>query len=154
MTVRQTICDVLQSVPNIGIVHDRERFATNLADLKLLYFSAPHNQVRGWFVRRVRVRETGILQPVYLEVVNWRIQGVMGFDDAGASELVLEQLVEAARDAFRANPSLNGTVTKIGLLPASSDRGLQQEDFGPVMFGGVLCHGVRLSLTTTTERRQ
>lgn len=157
MTIRQqraAICDLMRSVPDIGVVHDYERYAADLSRLKALYFSPAHQDLRGWFVRRARVRETGILQPRFLEVTNWQIRGFMSLDDDAQSELAMDDLVEALRDAFRANPTLNGTVTKIGLLPPTSERGLQLEDSGPVLFGGVLCHGVKFALTTTTERSQ
>lgn len=149
---RAAIVATLQAVPDIGIVHDRERYAANLADLKQLYFSAPHNQVRGWFVRRMSVRETGVMRPVWLDVETWRIQGFVAWDDVAGGELVLEELVEAARDQFRLDSTLGGVVAATGLLGRGNERGLQLEDFGPVMFCGVLCHGARLSLTTTTER--
>lgn len=154
MTPREAIVQLMQSVPEIGIVQNRERHAHDVAKLKQLYAWGPSNQIRGWFVRRVRVRETGIAVPRYLEVVGWQIRGFIAFDDDGASELVLESLVEQLRDLFRANPTLLDTVTKLGLLPGNSDRGLQMEDAGPVLFAGVLCNAVRLSLTTTTERSQ
>lgn len=151
---RQAIAAVLGSVPDIGVVHERERYASDLAKLKQLYFSEAHGDVRGWFIRYVSNRETGILVPRYLDVARWQIRGFMGLNDASESELVLHDLVEAVRDTFRANPTLNGTVTKTGLLQPGAERGVQLDDFGPVMFGGVLCHGVRFSLTTTTERNQ
>ena len=154
MTARAAIVAALQSVPEIGVVHDRERYAANLASMKDLYWSAAHNQVRGWFVRRVGARETGVLPPIFLDVETWRIQGYLGWDDAVSSELQLEALVEAARDRFRVDSTLGGAVLRTGLLARGSERGLQLEDSGPVMFCGVLCHGARLSLTTTTERHQ
>lgn len=150
--VRDAIVNTLQAVPDIGVVFNRERYAANLADLKKLYFSVPHNQVRGWFVRRMTVRETNVLRPVWLDVETWRIQGFLAWDDDAGGELVLEQLVEAARDRFRLDSTLGGVVAATGILGRGNDRGLQLEDFGPVMFCGVLCHGARLSLTTTTER--
>lgn len=150
--IRAAIVATLEAVPDIGVVHARERNANDLAKLKQLYFSEPHQDVRGWFVRRVRIRETGILQPRYLEVIDWQIRGVMGFNDAKESELAMDDLVDAVRARFRADPTLGGAITKTGLLGADKDRGLQLVDAGPVLFGGVLCHGVRLDLTTTTER--
>lgn len=151
---RAALFAILQAVPNIGVVHAYERMAADLSKLKQLYFSAAHQQIRGWFIRRVRVRETGILIPTYLEVVEWQIRGFMALDDSAQSELVMDTLIEAVRDRLRDNDKLNGTVLKLGLLGAKTDRGLQLEDFGPYMFGGVLCHGAKLSLITTKERRQ
>jgi hypothetical protein len=105
-------------------------------------------------VRRLRVRETGIQQPLYLESIDWQIRGFMGLDDATQSELVMEDLIDALRDRFRADSTLGGVITKTGALGSTKDRGIQLEDFGPVLFGGVLCHGARIGLNTTTERMQ
>ncbi len=151
---RSALVATLQAVPDIGVVHAYERTGADLATMKQHYYSAAHQQIRGWFVRRVRIRETGILSPRYLEVVEWQIRGFMGIDDSAQSEIVMDELIEAVRDQLRLDSKLGGTVMKVGLLDARSDRGLQLEDFGPYMFGGVLCHGAKLSLTTTKERTQ
>ncbi len=152
--VRAAIAARLSAVADIGVVHSYERYSHDLATLIKLYYSLPHRQLRGWFIRRKATRENGILPPRYLEVANWEIRGFMALDDANATEKKMDDLIEAIRDAFRADRTLGGTVTKIGELPATASRGMQLEDFGPVMFGGVLCHGVRLSLVTTRELNQ
>lgn len=152
--VRAAIVSTLSAVPNIGVVHSYERYSHDLATLKKLYFSSAHNQLRGWFVRRVGTRENGILPPRYLEVATWQIRGVMSLEDAAGTEKVMDELIEAVRDAFRVDRTLGGTVTKLGTLQPNSERGPQLDDFGPVMFGGALCHGVRLSLVTTRELNQ
>ena len=151
---RAALLATLQAVPNIGVVHAYERVSNDLAKLKQLYFSEAHSQIRGWFIRRVRVREIGLMQPRYLEVVEWRINGFMAIDDSAETELTMDTLIEALRDQFRTNNTLSGTVLKQGLLQKDAERGLQLEDFGPYMFGGVLCHGARFALTTTKERVQ
>lgn len=149
---REAIRDLMLTVPEIGVVHAYERYASDMAKLKSLY--GWQDQLRGWFIRRASVKEVGIALPRHLEVTRWQIRGVLALGDAGATELVMDELIEGVRDVIRANPTLNGTVTKTGLLQANAERGLQLEDFGPVLFAGVLCHGARLSLTTTTERSQ
>ncbi len=154
LAIRTAIRTRMLTVANIGVVHAYERYANDMVALKALYFSAPHNQIRGWFIRPDSVRETGIAIPAYLEVATWSIRGVMSLSDATQSELVFSDLVEGLRDAFRADSQLGATVTKTGLLQAGADRGLQVDDYGPVSFAGVLCHGVRLRLTTTRERTQ
>lgn len=151
---RAALLATLQAVPDIGVVHAYERATSDLSKMKQVYFSGAHNQIRGWFIRRVRVREVGLLQPTYLEIVDWQIRGFMAIDDANQSELVMDSLIDVVRDRIRQNNTLNGTVLKLGLLQSGADRGLQLEDFGPYMFGGVLCHGARLGLTTTKELLQ
>lgn len=147
--VRTALVARLRAVPDIGIVHDRERNASDLAKLKALYVSPAHNQVRGWYVRRVATSETGNLQALTVEQARWRIVGVMSLDDAAASELVFDGLIEQVRTAFAVDETLGGTVDQCS-EPGNSDGacGIQLDDAGPVMFGGVLCHACRLSLTT------
>lgn len=144
--IRAAIVATMKSVPNIGVVQDRERYAKDMPGLKAMYQAAGLGLL-GWFVRRQQLVETDRVLPRSVEYTRWRIQGVMAFDDANASELVLDNLVEQLRDAFRANDTLNGTVAQCALADGK-DAGLQLDDAGPVTFAGVVCHGVRLSLTT------
>lgn len=152
--VRAAIVAAMNTVPEIGVVQPFERYAHDLAKLKQLYFSATHQQLRGWYVRRLTTSENGILPPRYLEAVTWRIQGFMALDDAASSELVMDELIESLRAVFRADRTLGGTVTKTGRLQPNAERGLQLVDSGPVLFGGVLCHGARFTILTTRELNQ
>lgn len=145
--IRDAIAATMLSVPDIGVVQLHERYAKASDKLREFYLSPAHQQLRGWFIRRPQIVETDRIQPRSIEYVQWRIQGVMALDDANASELVFDDLIEAMRDAFRANDTLNGTVAQCALA-GGRDAGLQLIDAGPVMFAGVLCHGARLSLTT------
>lgn len=148
--IRSAIRDVMLTVPDIGVVHAYERYARDLAALRPLYVH--DGQLRGWFIRRLRTTEERNLPPRSIEIVRWRIQGFMALDDDAASELAMDTLIEGLRGAFRVNPTVNGTChsTSVPLPPNSSgDFALQLEDFGPVSFAGVLCHGARCALTTT-----
>lgn len=152
MTARAAVVATLAAVPQIGRVHAFERFATAQADLKALYYSDAHSQLRGWFVRRVRLYKTGVIKPRYIEVEQFQIRGFMAWDDANASEITMSNLIDAVDQAFYADPTLGGAVTKQGALSAGSDQGIRLDDFGPVLLAGVLCHGARMSLTTYTEK--
>ncbi|MEO5626926.1 MAG: hypothetical protein ABIQ70_13035 [Dokdonella sp.] len=147
---RAAIAARLISVTDIGVVHAYERYASDLARLKQLYFSISHNQVRGWYVRRVQTSETGNILSNTVEHIRWRIVGLMALDDANASELVFDSLIEGVRNAFAADETLGGTVDQCAVPDPSgnSESCIQLDDAGPVMFGGVLCHAARLSLNT------
>src|SRR5690606_17536650 len=131
---------------NIGVVQIHERYATQLSELKTLYQAVPGGPLAGWFITRRSTREIGINIPAYLEVVGWELRGFMALNDAAASELVFDDVIEGIRDAIRADLTLGGTVLKCGLLQANAERGVQLDDAGPVMFAGVLCHGARIRL--------
>lgn len=154
LAIRTAIRDVVAAVANTGVVHTYERYAKDMAALKALYQTAPNGPLCGWYVRRENTREVGIAIPRYVEVVQWRLQGFMALDDSAASELVFDDSIEGIRDAFRADTHLGGLVTKLGVLGATAERGVQLDDAGPVMFAGVLCHAARIRLTTTRERTQ
>lgn len=145
--IRAAIVATLRSVPGIGVVNDHERYAKAVDGLRALYVPSGEQQLRGWWVRRVKLAERDRVLPRSIEYTQWRIQGVMALDDASASELAFDDLIETARAAFRANDTLGGTVSQCA-LPDGSEAGLQLLDAGPVNFAGVLCHGARLSLTT------
>lgn len=147
--IRAAIVACLNTVPSIGVVQRFERNASDMARLKALYWSAPLNQLRGWYVRRVATAESGNRQAHTVEQMRWRITGFLAFDDANESELVFDELIESVRNAFAQDETLGGTVDQCS-DPSSADgvTGIQLDDAGPVMFAGVLCHACRLSLTT------
>lgn len=141
--IRAAIVAKMAAIPDIGIVHAHQPWLKTEARLKDLYVS--NGQLRGWFVRRIATAETSPALGTAIEVHRWRIQGFMALDDTGSSELAFDDLIEAIRDAFRADETLggeiSGTATKDGT-------GIQVEDSLPVAFCGVLCHSALLALST------
>lgn len=149
--IRTAIKTLMLTVPDIGVVHEYERYAPDLAGVRAAYLYAPANQLRGWFVRRQSTKEFGRVQNHSVESIRWQIRGYMALDDSAQSELTMDGLVEALRDVFRPDETLGGTVGQCSVPAPSGGSGesaLQVEDFGPVMFAGVLCHHARLGLTT------
>lgn len=150
-TIRTAIVATLSAVPDIGVVHAYERYASNLDQLKALYWSAPHNAVRGWYVRRPATSDTGLIHEGSVELIRWRIVGVMSLADAAQSELAFDGLIEAIRAAFRADETLGGVVDQCSVPQpggGTGEAGIQLDDCGPAMFAGVLCHVARLALPT------
>lgn len=146
---RIAIVSALDSVPGIGIVHDRERYASDSAAFKRFYLYTPPGgaqQLRGWWVRRVKTAERMRNLARTLSVHTWQIRGFAAFNDADASELVMDDLVEQFRAVVRADQSLGGALQP-GPLD-DEETGVQVTDSGAVMFAGVMCHAVTLSLKT------
>ncbi len=156
--VRDAIVTVIRRVPEVGQVHNRERFAKDSKRLLDLYGWPNPNPatgaqaVRGWFVsllaeahRPKRVGRATVLS-------DWRMTGFLGFEDAEASELVMADLARAIVAAFRADPTLGGVIARQSDSQAGDGAavGPQIQRIEPVMFCGVLTH--RASLTLTTER--
>lgn len=146
-TIRAAIVAALGSVPNVGLVHSYERFAQHEKAFRDLYQSG--GQLLGWNVRRRATRESSDALGRWTVTHEWRISGFMALNDAAATELEFDDLIEAARDVFRADETLGGVVatTVIGDGP-DDPAGLQLLESGPVMFCGVLCHSARLALFT------
>lgn len=146
-TIRAAIVATLQSVPDVGRVYDRERFAKNEKEFRDLYKAG--DLLLGWHVRRRATRESSDALGRWTVTHEWQVRGFRALDDAGASELAFDGLIEATRDAFRADESLGGVVDTTVLGDGPDDpAGLQLLESGPVMFCGVLCHGARLALFT------
>lgn len=150
--IRAALVAALAAVPGIGVVHDHERYAPDNSRLAALYVPTGEQQLRGWFVRRVRSRETQV-SGRHAITHTWQIRGFMALGDSdtpgAASELAFDGLIEAVRDRLRDHADLGPA----SLWPDGHDEapeiGPQLIDSGPVLFAGVLCHACRLHLTTT-----
>ena len=145
--IRAAIVAKLSGVAGIGVVNDFERYAREASKFKTFYQASPTARLLGWHVRNVATRELLVDTGRHLVDHTWNLRGFMAIDDADGSEKLLDDLVELARDAFRLDDTLGGTVSSCN-TGRDEEIGLQKIDSGPVMFAGVLCHSVRLKLTT------
>lgn len=149
---RAAIVAALAAVPEIGQVHDRERYVREETQFRALYLFTPPGgvqQVRGWWLRRSATAERDINIARTVNEHTWDIRGYMALNDASASELEFDALIEAFRAAVRDDPTFGG-VCQVGSLSDKEDatNGIQVVDVGPVTFCGVLCHSALLQLTT------
>lgn len=148
-TIRGAIVTRMQSVANIGVVNDYERYTQAMSELKTLYAATISGspQLRGWHVRRVSAREVFVDSGRYSVHTRWALRGFMAIADANATEKTFDDLIEAACDAFRADDTLGGAVLSC-IDPESGECGLQLAEHRPVLFAGVLCHNAILNLHT------
>lgn len=147
--IRAAIVAMHQAVPSMGAVHERERYSADEDKFRSLFVYAPaggQKQVRGWWWRRTATEETTVSTGTVMNVHTWQCRGYMSLNDAEGSELAFDALVEAFRDAVRADPTLGG-VCEQNAVTGEPD-GVQVLDAGPVMFCGVLCHSAVLQLRT------
>ncbi|HSV81488.1 MAG TPA: hypothetical protein VLK85_20010 [Ramlibacter sp.] len=152
-TIRAAIAAKAAAVPDFGVVHNRERFdagsESKFKDLFVYELAGGAKQLRGWWLRRVATEELAIAFGRTVDVHTWQMRGYMAFADADASELVFDELVEAFRDAVRADPTFGGVCEA---EPMGDDARVPQNvqvlDAGPVRFCGVLCHSAVLQLRT------
>ena len=147
--IRAAIIALHQAVPDVGVVHNRERYANSEDKFRALFVMTPAGgaqQVRGWWWRRVATAESSVSTGTTMNVHTWECRGYMALNDAEASELAFDALIEALRDAVRADPTLGGVCDQNAV--SGEPDGVQVTDAGPVMFCGVLCHSAVLQLRT------
>lgn len=148
--IRAAIAAVIAAVPDIGVVHDRERYANDGRKLAALYqWTAPDgsNPLRGWFVE-FRSQSTSRRVGRRVETLTWEICGLLGFDDEGNSAAVADRLPGEVKAAIEADPTLGGTVNRLG-VPEQGDAGtVFIGEVILVVFAGMNCHRARLTFTT------
>ena len=153
-TIRAAILAKLQAVPGIGLVYDRERYAKEESQFRKLYTLGVEingedtDVLHGWWFRRTQSLERSLGVGRNLDISTWTIRGYLGFDDARNTEHEFEALIEAMRDAFRADPTLGGAAEQSPLRDSNNQDGLQLAETSPVWLAGALCHSAVLTLTT------
>jgi hypothetical protein len=147
--IRAQIKAVLESVPDVGIVHDYERFASTRGAMAALYKSG--DRIKGWWFDRTATREADLDLGAVRRVHTWRLVGYVSLDDADATGKTLQDLVEAIAAAFRAARTLGGTVMDSRDMGyTDGPAGVQVDAIEPVMFADILCHRATLRLVTET----
>lgn len=147
-THRAALKALIESIHQIGRVHAYQRYAREDSAFQALYLHTLPNgkkQLRGWQISHVAVAERFIDVGRVVNEHSWVIRGYLALDDAAATELTFDTLVEDIRTAVRADPTLGGLSTG---EPIGDEDGVQKRDAGPVMFCGVLCHSALLTLQT------
>ncbi len=144
--IRAAIAAVIAQVSGAGQVHAFEPYGKGNEAFHRAYASAD-GKLLGWHVRRVATKET---RPDLARVVTthrWRVRVFMALAEGGASELEFDRLIEAVRDAFRADETLGGVVFDTRTPEVA---GLQVDESLPVLFAGVLCHSANCTLYTVS----
>jgi hypothetical protein len=149
--IRAVLTAQMAGVPDIGQVHDRERFHKNEASFRALYVTTPAGkpeQLRGWWLARTATQEVTVSNCTVMNVHTWQWRGYMAFADEQATALEFDELIETYRALVRQNPTLGGVCEQNPMDGGSDADGVQVLDSGPVMFCGVLCHSALLELKT------
>lgn len=147
--IRAALVGAIASIPDVGVVHSRERYVRDEAKFRQLFVPAgvEPQQVRGWWVRRTGTSRRALNLANGVVLHEWAIRGYMALNDEQASELVFDDLVEAIATTVPQDPTL-APMCDPGPTPADDTNGIQVADAGPVLFCGVLCHSAVLSLKT------
>jgi hypothetical protein len=156
--VRDSIIAKLNTIPDIGQVHSYQRYAARTKNMADLYSYTPAGatvaQLRGWFVRRVKVVDKFGPGWMVTEDTQWLIRGYLAVEDSGASEKVFDGLIDQVRGAFRIYAELEDTQLTAGAFTTrvENQSGASLEDSAPVLFCDVLCHSAKISLITRQRR--
>ena len=137
--INAEIVDTLEDVSGIGVVHAYERTSRSPAKY-LELMRDTDGAVNGWTVRR---RATASMRYdsniIIRDTHRFEISGIYGpVNDSSASESTFQALVDAIKDAFKADYTLNGKCEQIGQI--------QIEDVDFIEFSDTLYHVAVLSL--------
>jgi len=143
--IRSKIVEMLRAIPDIGIVHERERYFSDLDKIRAAYTWQPTTagspkQVRGWFLRRVKMNPEHLGNFKYDLENTWEITGYVGWNEELNSEIVFDGLIEEIFQTFKKPIPLN----LLGLTAF----GIELVDSSTVNFTGVVCHRATLQLVT------
>jgi len=137
-TQRAALQALLGSVPDIGVVHDCERFAPDWKTYLDRFKSATLGRIQGWTITRESTPESWLTNAQTDRQHQWVLRGIRAIQDSARSEPVFQDLVEAVCRVLRNDPTLQGT--------AEGDSGPPQvRVFEPRLFGDVLCHYVEIT---------
>lgn len=143
-TIRARVKTVLETVANIGIVHDRERYAADWTALTALFKQtiSSVDQIRGWTISLLEVSENvenfqgSGFGDTFKYNYTYRLQGLMTLNDTEPEKNLTEKdfaiLVLAVVEALNTDSTLNAS-RESGPIVAS----VRTE---PRMFAGILCH--------------
>ena len=149
--IRTKIVEMLRAIPEIGIVHERERYFSDLDKIRATFIWQPPTagspkQVRGWFLRRVKMNPEHLGNYKYDLENTWEITGYMSWNEELNSEIVFDGLIEQISQVFQKPIALNQVqnATKQGVVA----HGIELVDSSTVTFTGVVCHRATLQLVT------
>jgi len=143
--IRAKIVEMLRAIPDIGIVHERERYFSDLDKIRATFTWQPTTagspkQVRGWFLRRVKMNPEHLGNFKYDLENTWEITGYVGWNEELNSEIILDGLIEEIFQTFKKPMQLN----LLGLTAF----GIELIDSSTVNFTGMVCHRATLQLVT------
>ncbi len=138
--IRAKIKSIMDTVTDIGKVHDYERWTADWSQFLNLFKAniGGKDQIRGWEILRKSAPAEYIDNVEEMTKHLFIVRGYMGVQDASATEKTFNVLIEAVRAKFRFNFTLDGLCELAG--PVSVDLVEVRS------FGGTLCHYCELSL--------
>ena len=137
-SLRTALATLLETVPNIGQVHDRERFVVAPSEFLNMFKTTIDGtqQIRAWLILRESTRPSDYL--VFGEMSQrhtFVLRGILGFQDSADTYGTLQALTDTIIALLdnQTTLSVSGTIVR-GIGPCS----LRSFEVG--QFGSVLAH--------------
>ena len=151
--IRQEVVSLVESVTDVGVVHDRQRWATNWSTLLDLFkhemSDGSGSLIRGWMVSR-----SSILPDTEdssfgadRELHGFLIRGIMAFSDLEDSEGTFNNLIDQVRSALINSARLDA----VSSIVVRYARVVSVRLIDIRMFGSVLCHYCELEYNIETQ---
>lgn len=141
--IREQIALTLSNVDGIGVVHQYQRWVSTWEKLLDLFQDA-EGRINACMITRQKTAAERQTMPLVNREHTFIIKWVYGLKDSAASELVFQDLLEAAQDQFENEYSLGGFVLNSGPLQINIVENR--------MFGKVLCHYAETELPATERK--
>lgn len=130
--IRLKIKEIFERVPDRGIVHDYERWCADWDRFITLFKDTASKKILGWEITRQSAPGQYISNYEEEVAAVYVIHGYMGVQDSDRTDIKFNVLIEAIRDQFRAD------ITMDGLNQGPQSFNVQVIDTRT--FGSVLCH--------------
>ena len=140
--IRTEYKNILSGVPNIGVVHDYERWSADWGTFLAQFKDPSTGKLLGWTITREKSPESFGAGSSYERSHVMVIRGYMGLQDVDGSEKTFQDLIETVCDTFRPKTTLNGKVQQV-------EAPLQLDVVDARMLGAALCHYCELRQTVT-----
>lgn len=131
----------MMTVAGVENVYTYEPFAEQQSAQRAFYKDTS-NDIHGYFITRVATKGVPAFEKT--DIVDFAIRGLRSLNESQESELAFDLEIEAIRSAFDDDHTLGDLVDDISNVEGLS--GLQVIDEAKVMFCGILCHAVDMSL--------
>lgn len=142
LDIRLKIKEVIERVPNYGIVHEYGRWTADWNKFLALFQDPISRRILGWEITR-RAAPGAYISTIEEEfVAQYRISGYMGIQDADRTDILFNALIDLIREEFRKDMTLGGL--------NQGAQGFSVEIIDERMFGSVLCHHCEIVIPITT----
>lgn len=139
--VRAQVKSILSGVTGMGIVHDYERWSRSLAEFESLMTKS--GVINGWMIHRQSSSAEYNTNASHLVTHTYKISGIYALDDANASEITFQALLELVYAAFKADVTLAGTALR--------HKQIQIDNVDTNEYGNRLFHTAELTLVVEEQ---